>query len=453
MRKPSENYREIVIARNGGESEESPEKKSSKSPKGMNKAIHPPIETHWHLPQEKKPCSSPSSGFKSILKYPLKVRDSVKKIKRSRSMQLVLEGVHDPKDEQIVESFRELLFLEGGVLAQNYDYHTLLRFLRMTDFDLLKAKTMLSNYLQWRQDFGVDTIQKEFKFDELAEVKKRYPHGFHGVDKYGRPVYIERIGMVDMNELLQITTIERLVKNHIAEQEKTLSLRFPTCSIAAKKHIASTTSILDVKGVGMSNFSKPARHLFMEVLKIDSNYYPETLNKLFIINAGSGFRMLWKVVKAFLEARTLAKIQVLGNNYFCNLIEVIDPNNLPSFLGGNCTCADYGGCLLSDKGPWNNPEIIEMLQALSATEEISNEGNGDLTSEDALQEDVGSAKSKEDSRHGETLMINEHASQKILALQAAISDTKTKLKALEAALEDIKTVLEGLTQHVKELKT
>ncbi|GLT49179.1 hypothetical protein SLA2020_227560 [Shorea laevis] len=453
MRKPSENYREIVIARNGGESEESPEKKSSKPPKGMNKAIHPPIETHWLLPQEKKPCSSPSAGFKSILKYPLKVMDSMKKIKKSRSMQLILEGVHDPKDEQIVESFREFLFLEGGVLAQNYDYHTLLRFLRMTDFDLLKAKTMLSNYLQWRQDFGVDTIQKEFKFDELAEVKKRYPCGFHGVDKYGRPVYIERIGMVDMNELLQITTIERLVKNHIAEQEKTLSLRFPACSIAAKKHIASTTSILDVKGVGMSNFSKPARYLFMEVLKIDTNYYPETLNKLFIINAGSGFRMLWKVVKAFIEARTLAKIQVLGNNYFCNLIEVIDPNNLPSFLGGNCTCADYGGCLLSDKGPWNNPEIIEMLQALSATEEVSNEGNGDLTSEGALQEDVGSAKSKEDSRHGETLMINEHASQKILALQAAISDTKTKLKALEAALEDTKTVLEGLTQHVKELKT
>jgi hypothetical protein len=26
---------------------------------------------------------------------------------------------------------------------------------------------------------------------------------------------------------------------------------------------------------GMSNFSKPARSLFMEIQKIDSNYYPE----------------------------------------------------------------------------------------------------------------------------------------------------------------------------------
>jgi len=36
----------------------------------------------------------------------------------------------------------------------------------------------------------------------------------------------------------------------------------------------------------------------------------QTLNKLFIINAGSGFRMLWKAVKTFLDERTVAKIQV-----------------------------------------------------------------------------------------------------------------------------------------------
>ncbi|XVF52624.1 hypothetical protein PTKIN_Ptkin05aG0033200 [Pterospermum kingtungense] len=463
MHKSSEKYREIVIEKGGGggESEDSPNKEDTYAyqfPKGMNRPIHPPIESHFLLPpqERERPATtstttslSSSSGLKSMLTYPLKFRDSLKRLGKSKSMEVILEGTHDPKDEQIVQSFRELLFLEDQLPAKHNDYHTLLRFLRMRDFDLSKAKEMFLNYLQWRKDYRVDAIQEEFKFVELAEVKKCYPHGFHGVDRSGRPVYIERVGMVDLSALLQVTTIDRFVRYHVSEQEKTLNLRFPACSIAAKRHIASTTSILDVKGVGMSNFSKPARYLFMEIQKIDSSYYPETLNRLFIINAGSGFRMLWKVLKAFLDARTLAKIQVLGSNYLSNLIEVIDPSNLPSFLGGNCTCADYGGCLLSDKGPWNNPEITEMLQAISATEEVNNEGNGDLASGDTLLHDADKSESKDG---GEKATSDRLAPEKITAVEAALADANKKIEALEVALEDTKMVLKGLAQHIKDLR-
>ncbi|KAL3737976.1 hypothetical protein ACJRO7_019497 [Eucalyptus globulus] len=318
------------------------------------------------------------NSMKSALSYPLKFRESLKKITKSQSINMYIEGVPDnPKEAQIVESFRELLFLEGHNPGKQFHYDTLLRFLKMRDFDVSKAKEIFLNYLKWREDYGVEAILKEFKFEEYSEVKKFYPHGYHGVDKCGRPLYIERLGMVDLNSLLKVTTVEQLVRYHVSEQEKTQNLRYPACSIAAKRHIASTISILDVKGVGMSNFSKPARYLFMEIQKIDSNYYPETMHKLFIVNAGSGFKMLWKALKAFLDARTLAKITVLGGDYLNVLVEVIDPVNLPSFLGGNCTCADYGGCLFSDKGPWHNPEIVEMLQEFSSEgEENTNEIQG-----------------------------------------------------------------------------
>uniref|UniRef100_A0ACD5U7S4 Uncharacterized protein n=1 Tax=Avena sativa TaxID=4498 RepID=A0ACD5U7S4_AVESA len=300
------------------------------------------------------------------------------KIKISQN---ITSGIHDQKEEQSVQSLRESLLASNQLPEKFDDYHVLLRFLRMRGFNVSKAKEMFLNMLKWRQDCAIDTIAKDFNFEEYDALKRCYPHGFHGVDRFGRPLYIERIGSMDLNKFMQVTSIDRYIKYHISEQEKTLSLRYPASSLATNKHISSTTAILDVKGLGMNNFSKAAREMFIEIQNIDSNYYPETLHQLYIINAGSGFRALWKVLKAFMEARTLKKIQVLGTDYLSTVLEAVEPSNLPDFLGGTCTCSTTGGCLLQDKEPWTDAgtipaskvanEVRENIQQKQANEQIS----------------------------------------------------------------------------------
>ncbi|KAK1391694.1 Phosphatidylinositol/phosphatidylcholine transfer protein SFH13 [Heracleum sosnowskyi] len=292
------------------------------------------------------------------------------------------ESLLKSEELKAVEAFRLALIKENLLPTRFDDQYMMLRFLKARKFDVEKSKSMWVNMLQWRQDFGTDAILEDFNFPELDEVLKYHCHAHHGVDKDGRPIYIERIGKVDPSKLMQVTTWDRIVKYHVQDFEKRVLMKFPACSISAKRHIDSITVILDVQGVEPKKFAGSINEVMDKMRLIDTNYYPETLHRMFIVNSGPVFWMAWNFFcKKYIDSTTLSKIQVLGKKYQHKLLEIIDKSELPEFLGGSCTCMDQGGCLRSNKGPWNDPNVLEMVRGSQAecSTQIGNTSKSDGT--------------------------------------------------------------------------
>ncbi len=88
-----------------------------------------------------------------------------------------------------------------------WDDYDLLRFCRARKFVLVDVKAMLLKALKARKEGQVDSILEDFDFPELDAVKKLFPHGYHGLDKIGRPIYIEKMGHLDTEKLYAATTV------------------------------------------------------------------------------------------------------------------------------------------------------------------------------------------------------------------------------------------------------
>lgn len=251
--------------------------------------------------------------------------------------------------QHALEKLKKELIEEGVFVEGRMDDALLLRFLRARKFDVAKAKEMLIAAENWRKSFGVDELVRSFDFKEKEQVDKYYPQYYHRMDKEGRPIYIEQLGLLDIKALYATTTPDRLLQRLVFEYERFLDERLPACSAAVGHPVETSCTILDLSGVSLSNFYR-VKDYVMRASSIGQDRYPECMGRFYIINAPWAFSAVWSMIKPWLDEVTVSKIDILGSGYKSTLLEQIAPESLPKELGGTCQCP--GGCSLSDAGPW-----------------------------------------------------------------------------------------------------
>lgn len=261
---------------------------------------------------------------------------------------------------QTLATFRSKV-REAGCTDPAYDDTYLLRFLRARKFDLGKTMEMWTNFITWRQEKKIDDILT-MEFPEMEAAKEFYPHGWLGTDKLGRPIFIERVGKLQIDKALKLVTPERLQLHYIQSNEKLLKEIFPACSKARGEPVNNTCYIMDLKGAAANMMSSKVWDLLKVASKIGQDYYPEILGHMYIVNAPMFFYGIWNIAKHFVDDKTRAKIHILGSGYKKELFKCVDESNLPDFLGGKLTTEDYGLHMTKEKGPWVSSEQVSCAE-------------------------------------------------------------------------------------------
>ncbi|KAG0357310.1 hypothetical protein BG005_003668 [Podila minutissima] len=282
----------------------------------------------------------------------------------------------EPKQIEGLKNFRALL----GPDNEKFDDGELMRFLVARSYDLPGAKAQLLASLEWRKANNVDDLpipgpnnsngvmygvrgwhsvpDANIEADhpnvpEHAMRLQNYMGGscLHKWDKAGRPIYIERMGQHNVKGLAKHVTTPELVDYHIRCTEFVHNTIMPECEErfgSEDKVIDKETVIFDCTGMGFHQLHMDGLNMLRSLTDMDQKAYPERLGKLFIVNSPYVFVKVYSMIKKWLDPGVIEKIHILGKDYKNILLDHIDPENLPDFLGGECTCSHMpGGCVPS----------------------------------------------------------------------------------------------------------
>ncbi|KAF2100002.1 CRAL/TRIO domain-containing protein, partial [Rhizodiscina lignyota] len=261
--------------------------------------------------------------------------------------------------EGALEDFRILCEKEGyykpavGHTQASHDDATLLRYLRARKFSPRDALIQFKDTENWRKENHLEDLYNTIDVDEYEDTRKLYPQWTGRRDRRGIPVYLFKVSTLDSKT---VSTYEKSISKSItvphdekkvptkmlrlfALYENLMNFVLPLCTMLPDRPntetpVTQSNNIVDISGVGLKQFWNLKNHM-QDASTLATAYYPETLDRIFIIGAPAFFPTVWGWIKRWFDPITVSKIFILSHsNMKSTLEQYIDPENIPKKYGG-----------------------------------------------------------------------------------------------------------------------
>jgi len=220
-----------------------------------------------------------------------------------------------------------------------------IRFLRAGAWDVEFAHQVVRSYTQLGSKYPnyclraiPSKLQHAYSFKLNMMSEKR--------DKFGRRVYILRMGRWDPDKL----TIEDFFASSY--------LLFELVAREAKTQIAGVTMVSDLSGFGFKHVKCLGIEQVKLMAEVLSGSFPLWFNRLHVVNNPSVFNMVYSISKPFFNERVRDNIIFHGSD-LKGLHEEVSPEILPADLGG---IGDFDNAASVAGVNELEPEMLEIVE-------------------------------------------------------------------------------------------
>lgn len=177
------------------------------------------------------------------------------------------------------------------------DHQSILRFLRARDYNVEKGYGMLVESLKWRRENEIDSLLEMYKMP--AVLVKHFPGGWHHYDNDGRPLYVLRLGHMDVKGLLKSVGEEGLLRLTLNICEEGLRLMKESTK-ELERPISNWSLLVDLEGLSMRHLWRPGVKALLRIIETVERNYPETMGRVLIVRAPRVFPILWTLISTFI---------------------------------------------------------------------------------------------------------------------------------------------------------
>jgi len=238
------------------------------------------------------------------------------------------------------KDFKDTIYSFGTAEGEVYAY---CRWLRARKYNLEDTIKMVEEATECRAEAKIANFWPDPSNAigcDLSHYITQYPQLYSGFGKNGVPVFISKPGVLNTDAVECVTTIDNVVHFHWYGQMHDFGDRlrgYKQKNPEFKRF--ECICILDLEGLTMAQLSQRTLNIVKSMSAIDSLCFPETMNKMYIVNGPRFFSATWKLIKSWIDARTASKVEVISSRdkWEPKLREIIDEAELPSDYGGKAT--------------------------------------------------------------------------------------------------------------------